>query len=73
MKHLDWISAGLLLVGVLFLRYHMAVGWLFCAASCAVAIRLFFTSTYEGRPIWGKIVQSSVMLVLNVLNYISWR
>ena len=71
-KNLDWLSAGLLLAGVVFLRYKMAVGWLLCALSCVAAIGLFLSSTYQNRPLWGKVVQSSVMLVLNVSNYLAW-
>jgi len=71
-KNLDWVSAGLLLGGVVFLRYKMAVGWLCCALSCVAAIFLFLGATYQGRPLWGKVAQSSVMLLMNVSNYFAW-
>ncbi len=72
-KNLDWTSAGLLLVGVLLLRYKLAVGWLLCALSCIAAIFLFLSATYQDRPLWGKVAQSTAMLVLNVSNYFAWE
>ena len=71
-KHLDWVSAGLLLGGVVFLRYKLAVGWLLCALSCIAAIFLFLGATYRGRPLWGKVAQSCVMLAMNLSNYFAW-
>ncbi|KKK54020.1 hypothetical protein LCGC14_3088930 [marine sediment metagenome] len=73
MKHLDWLSAGLLLAGVILLRYHIATGWLLCALSCVAAIWLFLAATYQDRPLYGKVAQSVVMLVLNLSNYMAWR
>ena len=72
-KNLDWVSAGLLLAGVWLLRYHNPLGWLLCAASCVAAIWLFMAATYQDRPLWGKVAQSVVMLVLNLSNYFAWR
>jgi len=72
MRNLDWVSAGLLLAGVILLRYKMAVGWLLCALSCIAAIGLFLSATYQDRPLWGKVAQSSVMLLLNISNYFAW-
>jgi hypothetical protein len=71
-KHLDWISAALLLAGVIGLRYKVAEAWLLCAASCVAAIVLFWQSRYQGRRIYGKLVQSSVMLVINLSNWWAW-
>jgi len=72
-KNLDWVSAGLLLAGVILLRYKMALGWLLCALSCIAAIGLFLSATYQDRPLWGKVVQSATMLILNVSNYFAWE
>ena len=71
-RNLDWISAGLLLAGVVFLRYKNAVGWLLCALSCIAAIFLFLGATYQNRPLWGKVMQSAVMLAMNLSNYFAW-
>ncbi len=73
MKNLDWISAGLLLAGVILLRYHIAEGWILCALSSVAAIWLFLASTYQDRPLYGKVAQATVMMVLNLSNYAAWR
>lgn len=72
MRNLDWLSALLLLAGVIFLRGKHAVGWLLCAASCVAAIFLFLSATYQNRPLWGKVAQSVAMLAVNLSNYFAW-
>ena len=73
MRNLDWLSAFLLLGGVILLRWKNAYGWLCCAASCIAAIFLFLGATYQGRPLWGKVAQSGVMLAMNLSNYFAWN
>lgn len=72
-SHLDWTAAILLLIGVEGLRRRKRWGWLFSAASCAVSIVLFYYAAWDGRPIWGKVFQSTALLGWNIWAWRTWR